>query len=415
MSNNNIINLIQNPVELEKLYHNNPKQFKVLLKEAMLQFPSSETLNVWDARINHSFEKVESKNYSKLILVIILSLISFFLIKLQVFAAIPGEWYYTRFTTIIVLGSLIFYFLDFKTKSFRHNITVISGIVLCIIIMTLLPDKPESASITMAEIHLPIVLASLLAFAFMSDKWKRPEAKLNFIKYAGETFVYSTLILLGGMVLTVLTISLFHLIEIEAEQWYMEYVVVWGCCAAPIIATYIYDIILRRKSKLATLIANIFSPLFLITIIVYLSTLFFTQKSPFTNRDSLIIFNGLLILVWAISVFSISGKVLYSSSKIIDIINISLVTLTLIINSIALSAIMFRLSEYGITPNRVAVIGANTLIFIHLIVILIFYIKSLKNNGNTEKLVRAVTDYLPVYSIWAMFIVIALPLIFNFK
>jgi len=415
MNNNKIINLIPNPVELESLYHNNPKQFKVWLKEAIIQSPASETLKVWDARINYSFDKVETKNYSKLILVIILSLISFFLIKLQVITSVSEEWYYPRFASIIVFGSLIFYFLDFKTKSLRHNITIISGIVLCTIIMILLPDKPKSASITMAQIHLPLVLVALLALAFMSKKWKSSEAKLSFIKYAGETFVYSTLILLGGMVLTALTVILFNLIGINAEQWYLDYVVIWGCFAAPIVATYIYDKILYRKSKLATLIANIFAPLFLITIIVYISAIFFAQKSPFTNRDSLITFNGLLILVWGISVFSITGKILYSSSKITDIVNISLIALTLIINSIALSAIMFRLSEFGITPNRVAVIGANTLIFIHLVGILVVYIKLLKNKTNKESLVRAIANYLPVYSIWALLVVIALPLIFNFK
>jgi len=335
--------------------------------------------------------------------------------KLQSFIPVPEEWYYPRLASIIIFASLIFYFLDFKTKSFRHNMTIISGIVLCTIIMLILPDKPKSASITMAQIHLPLVSIALLALAFMSNNWKNPEARLNFIKYSGEVFVYSILILLGGIVLTILTIGLFKLIGVNAEGWYIEYIVVWGCCATPIIASFIYDKVLHRESKLATLIANIFAPLFLITIIVYLSAMFFEQKSPFTNRDFLIIFNGLLILVWGISVFSITGKILYSSSKLIDIINISLIALSLIIDSIALLAILFRLTEYGITPNRVAVIGANTLIFIHLVGILVVYIKLLRNKTKTKSLVRAVADYLPVYSIWALLIVIALPLIFNFK
>ena len=66
MNNNKIINLISNPVELENLYQKNPKQFKFWLKEAMIQSPASETLKVWDARINYSFDKVETKDYSKL-------------------------------------------------------------------------------------------------------------------------------------------------------------------------------------------------------------------------------------------------------------------------------------------------------------------------------------------------------------
>ena len=40
---------------------------------------------------------------------------------------------------------------------------------------------------------------------------------------------------------------------------------------------------------------------------------------------------------------------------------------TLIINGVALSAILFRVFEYGISPNKVVVSGVNILIFTHLI------------------------------------------------
>ena len=38
---------------------------------------------------------------------------------------------------------------------------------------------------------------------------------------------------------------------------------------------------------------------------------------------------------------------------------------TLIINGLALSAILFRVFEYGISPNKVVVSGVNILIFTH--------------------------------------------------
>ena len=83
--------------------------------------------------------------------------------------------------------------------------------------------------------------------------------------------------------------------------------VILGLVSAPIVATYLYDIVLRQKSNISNIIANTFSPLFLITVICYLIAMFYAKKSPYSDRDFLITFNGLLIAVWAITVFSISG------------------------------------------------------------------------------------------------------------
>ena len=48
--------------------------------------------------------------------------------------------------------------------------------------------------------------------------------------------------------------------------------------------------------------------------------------------------------------------------------------MTLAIDLIALSAILFRLTSFGMTPNRIAVLGANLIVLFHLVLILIKYI-----------------------------------------
>jgi ABC-type uncharacterized transport system permease subunit len=88
--------------------------------------------------------------------------------------------------------------------------------------------------------------------------------------------------------------------------------------------------------------------------------------------------------------------------------------LALIANVIALSAIIFRLSSFGFTPNRVAVLGANLLIFIHLASISFQLIKSLQPNGDIEKVEEAIVRFLPVYSVWTGIVVFVFPLVFHF-
>jgi hypothetical protein len=416
MSNNEIINSLDKPVELERLYRSNPKQFQSWLSEAFEESPESETLKVWNARLTYSTAKSNpAASNARLLFVIIISLLSVFLVKLPVYFPISEDWFYLRFVPLIVFGSLIAYFISDATNSIRHKQVIIVGVVLCVMTMMLMPNKPNSASIIMSQIHMPMVLGSLLALSYMGNEWKSPEARLRYIRYIGEVIIYATLILLGGVVLTLLTFGLFGLIGISIEEWYMRNVVIWGLVASPIVATYLYDAVLRKESQLATLIANVFAPLFLITVVVYLLAMLYAQKSPYSDRDFLITFNGLLIIVWGITVFSISGRSLSSASNATDAVNISLVSITLIINTIALSAILFRLAEYGVTPNRVAVTGANVLIFVHLGLILTEYIKQLKTSANSEKLTRAVANYLQVYTAWSVFVVVVLPILFNFE
>ena len=84
---------------------------------------------------------------------------------------------------------------------------------------------------------------------------------------------------------------------------------------------------------------------------------------------------------------------------------------TLIINGVALSAILFRVFEYGISPNKV-----NILIFTHLIVILIAYFRYIKAESRATKIMtKSIVIFLPVYIIWSLFVITILPFIFNFK
>ena len=71
----------------------------------------------------------------------------------------------------------------------------------------------------------------------------------------------------------------------------------WGVMSAPLIATWLWDQVMNRESKLASVIANVFSPLFLLLTVAYLLALLGQQRSPFSDREFLIIFNALLLVV----------------------------------------------------------------------------------------------------------------------
>jgi len=166
----------------------------------------------------------------------------------------------------------------------------------------------------------------------------------------------------------------------DITLFYFNNVVIFGVAALAVAATYLVSRNLSRISSLAMYIARIFSP-----------------------------------LVLAITVFSVTRKGTDAKKDISDYINFALIVLALIIDSVVLSAIVFRLTSYGITPNRLAVLGINILVWANLIWIMYSYIKFLRNKTGPAVVQNAVTKYLPVYGLWAAFVTFAFPLIFAWQ
>jgi hypothetical protein len=97
---------------------------------------------------------------------------------------------------------------------------------------------------------------------------------------------------------------------------------------------------------------------------------------------------------------------------LIDYITVALVGVALVVDSVALAAISFRLVSYGITPNRMAVLGANVLIFVNLAGVLFQYVRFLQGRSPIIKLRTWITNYLPVYSAWTALVTFGFPLAF---
>ena len=148
--------------------------------------------------------------------------------------------------------------------------------------------------------------------------------------------------------------------------------------------------------------------------LTYLGVAFAAGENPFINRSFLITFNGLLLVVLGISVFSLVERSEKSGVNLIDYINLALVSVTLLTDAIALSAILFRLASFGFTPNRVAVLGANLIIMVHLARICVTYVALIRQRGGVSAIQHVVGTYLPVYAAWVAIVAFFLPVAFRF-
>lgn len=62
---------------------------------------------------------------------------------------------------------------------------------------------------------------------------------MDFIRFTGETFIYTVLIVCGLMVLVVFTQMIFSAIQVDLRHFTQVYLLVYGGCAAPLITVYL--------------------------------------------------------------------------------------------------------------------------------------------------------------------------------
>ncbi|WP_100313174.1 DUF4153 domain-containing protein [Thermoflavifilum aggregans] len=120
----------------------------------------------------------------------------------------------------------------------------------------------------------------------------------------------------------------------------------------------------------------------------------------------------MLLVVVAVIIFSVSGTI-YGKREIFDRIVFSgLVIVSIVIDLIALSAIIYRLGEYGFTPNRTIVLGTNLLVLGNLLYIALDLYKVNFKNYDIRVVEHSVAVYLPVYGVWSALVIFAFPIIF---
>ncbi|MBW3546506.1 MAG: hypothetical protein KY428_13065 [Bacteroidetes bacterium] len=410
-----ILSHLNDPRQLEKLYRSDKAPFKRTFSTLYPELKGNPLADFWNERLKYESDDINWGTGREFLFVLIASLIAGIIAKLPVILSISEEFFYPRNIGFVIFPALSAYFA-WKNKLSASKIAIIAGATLLgLTFINSLPDIDKSNTTVLACIHLLLFLWSILGFAFIGEKLNSSEKRLGYLKYNGDLVVMTTLILIAGAIMTGITIGLFNLIGLNIEKFYIEYVVVFGLAAAPVVGTYLTQTNPQLVGKVSPVIAKIFSPLVLVMLFIYLVAMVFSGKDPYNDREFLLIFNALLIGVMAIIFFSVaeSSKTTKSQTEIWVIFLLSAVTV--IVNGIALSAILFRISEWGITPNRAAVLGGNILILINLLLVTAQLYKVISNKADISGVGKAIASYLPIYCLWTIVVTFLFPLLFGFK
>ncbi len=410
-----IINNLDNPKQLEKLYRDNKTTFKRVFDLIYHDIQENPTAQIWNERLNFDDEEISWGTSNELIFVIVASIIAGLIAKIPEFTAIKEDYFYPRNLAFVVFPLLTAYFAWKQKIKINRFLIVSATILVSVVYINLLPNNSKSDTLLLSCIHLPLFLWVVLGYTFVGDKLKNYQRRLDFLRYNGDLVVMTTIILIAGGLLTGITLGLFTLIDIKIQEFYFKYIVIWGLAASPIVGTYLIQTNPQLVNKVSPVIAKVFTPLVLGTLVIYLFAVIGTGKDPYNDRDFLLIFNMLLIGVMAIILFSIAETSKNSDSKMGIILLLGLSIVTIIVNGIALSAILFRITEWGITPNRLAVLGGNILILTNLLMVTYRLFKTIKDRSEIKNVEKSIASFLQIYSLWTILVTFIFPLLFNFK
>lgn len=320
---------------------------------------------------------------------------------------------YARNFSLFVLPLLTGYFVWKRQLSARFWPWLAGAFVLALLFANIYPFVSESDTEILTTLHLPIALWLVVGVAYTGERWRDSAGRMDFVRFSGELFIYGVLIGLGGGVLVALTMGMFMAIGINAEAVAVEWLMPCGIMGAVIIASWLVEAKQSVIENMAPVLTRLFAPLFALTLLVFLATMVWTGRGIDMERDALIAFDLLLVLVLGLLLYSISARDPHAPPRSFDVVLVVLLVSALIADAVALAAIAARISEFGFTPNRVAALGENIILLVNLGWSAKLYIAFVRNRGSFAALERWQTSYLPVYSIWAALVVIAFPLLFG--
>jgi len=410
-----ILHNLDNPKQLEKLYREDALSFKKEFNQIYPGQQDNASLAFWNERLNYEATKPSWGSKTELVIVIVFALLAGLIASIPNITGIDNEKFLFRNISFIVFPLLSAYFIWKLKLAFKQYLFPLLAFIIAAVYINLLPTNKESSSIMLAFIHLPIFLWTMFGYSFLGEHIKSSQSRIGFLRYNGDLLIMSGILLLSTIIFSAITVNLFDLIGINIEIFYFQNIMVWGIAAIPIVATYLIQTNAQLINKVSPIIAKIFTPLVFINLFIYLSAMVYTKKYPYQDRNLLLLFNVLLIGVMALILFSIAEAGKAAKNKFSLGILFGLSALTIIVNAIALSAIVYRINEFGFSANRIAVLGGNLLIFINLALVSYKLFLTSFKNGSIEEIEETIAGYLPVYAIWTGLITFLIPLIFQFK
>jgi len=325
------------------------------------------------------------------------------------------EPFFVRNASLFVLPLLAGFFAWKRGVEVASYVWLALPFAVAAVFANVFPFSPASDTQVLTALHLPIALWLVVGIAYAGGRWFAGGRRMDFVRFSGELLIYYVLIALGGGVLTAITLMTFASIEVDAAWLAEDWLIPCGAAGAVIVGSWLVEAKQTVIENMAPVLTRLFTPLFTVVLLAFLATMAWTGSPINVEREVLIGFDLLLALVIGLVLYAQSARDPEAPPGLFDVLQLLLVASALAVDAIALAAITARISEFGFTPNRVAALGENLVLLVNLAGSAWLCARFLQNRSSFAALERWQVAYLPVYSVWAAFVVIVFPPLFGYR
>ncbi len=325
------------------------------------------------------------------------------------------EFFYVRNASLFVLPFLAGFFAWKRGMEPAALARLAVPFAFGALAVNLIPFNRGGYTEILAALHLPMALWFGVGFGYVGGAWRSHDQRMNFVRFSGEWFIYLALIAMGGGVLVGSTVFVFGAIGIDPESLIGTWILPCGVMGAVVIAGWLVEAKQSVIENMAPVLTLLFTPLFTLLLLAFLGTMAFTGSGINVEREVLIGFDLILVVVVGLLLYAISARDPSKEPGFFDALQLALVASALLVDAMALWAILARISAFGFTPNRTAALGENLILVVNLGWSAVLYARFLAKRSGFGPLERWQTAYLPVYAVWAWIVVVVFPFVFGFK
>ncbi len=324
--------------------------------------------------------------------------------------------FYPRNLAFLVLPFLIVYLAARAQTRSRSGLTLLLTVFAAsALLVNLYPFTWPHQTLWLTTLHLPIALASTAGIAYLGKRWRSLESWMDWVRFLGEAVIYYVLIVLVGALISMLIMQIFIAVDAPATSTVFGWVFPVCAAGAVLVCAWLVE---RKKSvmdNMAPVLTAVFTPLLTLGLLSFLVVVLTGGQLISLEREVLISFNGLLIVVAGVVLFTVSARRPESSHRGLDWMQLILVCVAVAVDVLLLWAMSGRLLEYGTSPNKLAALGCNVILLAHLAGSAWHYVRVLVWQKPGLNLVRWQCWALPVFGVWAAIVALAFPPLFGFR
>ncbi|WP_157146610.1 hypothetical protein [Brachyspira pilosicoli] len=271
-----------------------------------------------------------------------------------------------------------------------------------------------------------IIFFIIIALSYNGFQVLNSKTISEFFTFSADISIFACLI--AGVVSTVFgifaTIVIFlikDIFNILDEKIIIKLIVLSISFLSSIFPFLVYIVYKKMKTNISIYLSRILMPFSLLFIFILLLLLLMPDIRPYDNRVTFVLYNIMLAVI-VLNMFFVRAD--YKSSIFTKALYIVLPIVAILFDILVLTSSLYRLAEYGITPNKITLVGTNLVMLGNLVFITFFNIKSILNifkNNEDIKDIKNITIgdtknvlYIYVYAAWAFIVCFILPLFYIF-